>query len=152
MTKNGTCFHDITPEKVVSILENSRLNRERIRIFYGDAETGRDWCEMYDTIGYVGRSCGEKKIPLLIKQSNSLGGGAILDHCIVKITIDKTVVYKHPKYHLPEFSVAEVEDENLKADGYNYSVLANGKVMLNCKTAQKAENAIKFFKGKRNIA
>lgn len=99
---NGISFDQRTPNQVCNILANYCGNRnQRVRLFYGDTTTGKDWFECYDTIGYIGRSTGTIKIPLLIATSRSLGGGAILDHCIVKITIDKQTVYKHPNYHAP---------------------------------------------------
>lgn len=107
---NGISYHENTPDAVIRVLENAMRTNKRIRIFYGDTETGRDWMEIYDTIGTIGKSCGQNKIPLLIKNSRSYGGGAILTHCIVKITIDKEVVYKHPKYYLPEMEIKEASD------------------------------------------
>lgn len=146
---NGTSYHENTPEAVINVLERAMRTKERIRIFYGDTETGRDWMEIYDTIGTIGRSCGQNKIPLLIKNSRSYGGGAILDHCIVKITIDKKVVYQNPKYYLPTMEIKEAND-TLKADGYFYSVFTDGVNTYNCKTMKQAENEVAFHKGLRN--
>lgn len=146
---NGTSYHENTPEAVINVLERAMRTKERIRIFYGDTETGRDWMEIYDTIGTIGRSCGQNKIPLLIKNSRSYGGGAILDHCIVKITIDKRVVYQNPKYYLPTMEIKEASD-TLKAYGYFYSVFADGQNTYNCKTLKQAENGVAFHQGLRN--
>ena len=148
---NGISYHENTPDVVIRVLENAMRTNKRIRIFYGDTETGRDWMEIYDTIGTIGRSCGQNKIPLLIKNSRSYGGGAILTHCIVKITIDKEIVYKHPKYYLPEMEIKEASN-SLKAEGYFYSVFADGKNIYNCKTLKQAENEVAFHKGLRNKA
>ena len=146
---NGTYYNEKTSDEVIRVLENSRKNNSRIRVFYGDTETGRDWLEIYDTIGTVGRSMGDIKIPLLIKTVRSFCGGALLDYCIVKITIDKRVVYKNPKYHLPNMEIREA-DAQLKKEGYFYSVFADGKNTYNCKTKIQAENEILFHKGLRN--
>lgn len=146
---NGISYHENTSDAVIRVLENAMRTNKRIRIFYGDTETGRDWMEIYDTIGTISRSCGQNKIPLLIKNSRSYGGGAILTHCIVKITIDKEVVYKHPKYYLPEMEIKEASD-TLKADGYFYSVFADGQNTYNCKTLKQAENEVAFHEGLRN--
>lgn len=146
---NGISYHENTPDAVIRVLENAMRTNKRIRIFYGDTETGRDWMEIYDTIGTIGRSCGKNKIPLLIKNSRSYGGGAILTDCIVKITIDKEVVYKHPKYYLPEMEIKEAND-TLKAEGYFYSIFVDGKNTYNCKTLKQAENEVAFHKGLRN--
>lgn len=105
--RNGTAYHEETPENIVQILESARASNRstRLRFCFGDVDTGRDWGEVNDIEGYIGRSTGSIKIPLLIKTVNSSGGGALLDHCIVRIERkergDKsyTEVYRHPLYH-----------------------------------------------------
>lgn len=146
---NETWYCFDTPDVVIYILDGAMKNHERIRVFYGDTETGRDWMEIYDTIGYVTRSCGNIKIPLLIKNSRSIGGTGILDDSIVKITIDKVIVYQQRNYRLPDMEIREASD-SLKAMGYNYSTFADGKNDYNCKTMKQAENHVDFLKGKRN--
>lgn len=146
---NGTFYHIDTADEIIKVLENARLYDKRVRVFYGNTQTGKDWMEIYDTIGTIGRSCGSIKIPLLIKSKRSFGGGAILDHCIVKITIDKETVYKNPKYYLPNMEIKEADDK-LKDMGLFYSVFVDGVNTYNCKTKEKAENEILFYKGLRN--
>lgn len=146
---NDTWYCLDTPDSVIQILDGAMKNHERIRVFYGDTETGRDWMEIYDTIGYVSRSCGNVKTPLLIKNSRSIGGTGILDDCIVKITIDKVIVYQQSNYRLPNMEIREASD-NLKAIGYNYSTFADGKNDFNCKTMKQAKNHVDFLKGERN--
>ena len=104
---DGTAFHAKTPQRVMSIISEALHTERRTRLSFawGDTETGRDWGETYDIAGYIGRSTGRIKIPLLIPKINSHGGGAILDDCIVKIERkfygDRkySVIYKHPKYY-----------------------------------------------------
>ena len=148
---NGTAYRKDTPEDVIKILEFAMKNKERIRLFYGDTKTGKDWLQNFNTTGTIGRSTGQTKIPLLINNSRSQGGYAVLDNCIVKITIDKRTVYQNPKYHLPAMEIKEA-GENLKIKGYFYSVFADGENIYNCKTLQQAENKIVFHKGIRNKA
>lgn len=142
---NGTSYHLETPDDVVQVLEDAKKNRTRVRIFYGDTKTGLDWMEENDVIGTIGRSCGTTKIPLLIKNSNSIGGGAILTNCIVRITIDKTNVYKHPKYHLPNIIVEENDDNE-----YKFKVITGDEVRAYCKTRNEADNLVLFIKGEKN--
>jgi hypothetical protein len=104
--KNGTAYHFDTPDEIVTILEEARQSNRsiRLRFCFGDVETGRDWGETYDTTGYIGRSTGTIKIPLLLKKITSLVGGGLLDHCIVRIEKKNNggsyrEVYLHPKYH-----------------------------------------------------
>ncbi len=98
---NGTFYNIDTPKKVINILEWSRINKERIVLDYGDSETGKSWGEVYDIIGCIGRSTGPIKIPILIHNKRSIGGGSVLDHCIVRILTakGKKVLYEHKNYH-----------------------------------------------------
>jgi hypothetical protein len=96
MILNGTTYDDQTPQAVAEALEHARIGEYRIRIHYGHTgdvdctgkpcERGRDWLEESGTEGYVGRSTGTNKIPLMIHNSRCLGGSALLDHCILRIT------------------------------------------------------------------
>jgi len=98
---NGTSYHLETPDEVVRVLENARTNRTRLHVSLGETKTGRDWLEEFESYGYIGRSTGSIKVPLMIHNSRSLGGGAILDHCIVRIrtTSGGRVLFQHPHYH-----------------------------------------------------
>ncbi len=116
ITDNGTAFHIDTPEQVVRILENALHTPQRLKLYLGDSDTGADWGEEHDTTGTIGRSTGNVKIPILLNNTRSIGGGAILDNCIVKIRDMRTkqILYVHPNYRplhisieasdLPEYS------------------------------------------------
>lgn len=130
-----TTFNQYTPEAVRTVLDWARINNKRIRIYYGNRETGRDWCEVHDTIGYIGRSCGKMKIPLLIHNSRSTGGTAILDDCIVQITHEHRVLYRHPNYHMP-----------LKVDGNNI-VNEDGECFYHNDDHSKVLREYKWFTG-----
>ena len=130
-------FNTNTPIKVMETLVDANKHYRRIRVFYGDVNTGKDWCETFDTIGYIGKSTGQIKIPLLVKNSNSCGGGAVLDGCIVKITIDKHIVYRHPTYHL-----------DVKVDGCD--VYVNGELHSTFTKPEKAVRFKEFLQGTRN--
>ena len=142
---NGTSYHENTDDKVISILENSRINRKRIRVFYGDETTGRDWNEENDTIGTIGRSTGNVKIPLLIKKATSIGGGGILDNCIVKITQDKNVLFQHRSYHRDTMKITFTLNEE-----YKYHVFFNEVEHAAFKTEEKMNRYIDFITGKSN--
>lgn len=86
---DGTFYDKRTNKKVVEVLERVRKSGVRITIDLGDVKTGKSWNETYDVSGRVGRSTGKIKIPLLIHNSRSIGGGAILDHCIIGIKESK---------------------------------------------------------------
>ena len=143
---NGYEFDKNTPEDVVDILLRYMYDTSvRIRLFYGDTKTGKDWCEEYDTMGYVGGSTGKVKIPLLINNRKSSGGHAILTGSIVSITIDKFEVYRHPKYHIGKVEVKATELPNLP-----YGVWISGKNYANFKTLVQAQKWAEFIKGNTN--
>jgi hypothetical protein len=139
----GMYFTKGTDEKVMDILCNFCNTDTRIRIFYGDKKTGKDWCEIYDTIGYIGRSCGTQKIPLLINNKRSLGGGGILTDCILKITVDKQVLYKHPKYHL-NLCIKKV------GEYFQIARKFTKEVLYNCKDENSAIRNYNYLLGIRN--
>ena len=103
---NGFWFDEITDLKVMKVI--SGLSREtRIRVWYGDNKTGKSWNEENDICGYIGRTTGSKKIPILINNKRSWGGSGILCHAIVKIvrTDNKAVLYEHPNFSQSFFTV-----------------------------------------------
>ncbi len=115
---NNVSFSETTPNEVCNILANAIKDsrKQRLKIYYGDVNTGKDWNEEFDTIGYIGLSTGTVKIPLLILRKNSFGGGAILDNCIVKIKDIKTgsTLYQHEKYISPKVEIKDSVDSNYK--------------------------------------
>lgn len=101
---NGTYYHAETSDEMVALLEQIRRYGTRVRFHWGNAQTGEDWGDIYDVAGTIGRSTGEVKIPLLIHNRRSLGGGGILTNCIVKIVTTRGghVMYQHPNYHVKD--------------------------------------------------
>lgn len=128
------------------LLENLHVNHTRVRIWYGETETGKAWLDEHDVKGTIGRSTGEKKTPLLIPKYNSSGGGAILYGCIVRIDniAEKRTIYQHKDFYLPKF---EIIPSDLK--DYSHAVLANRVLIARFKTQQKAERYVQFMKGER---
>lgn len=105
-TVNGTEYSAETPDEVVNIIEKCRnSNRSyRLKFDFGDTRTGQSWGEVYDVAGYIGRSTGTRKIPLLINNRRSHGGGGLMDNRIVKISMAKggQVLWVHPNYQPPK--------------------------------------------------
>ena len=106
----GTWFVPGTPKAVENILEASRRSKQRLRITYGDGETGRIWSDRA-MIGRISRSTGVMQIPLLISSRRSTGGQALLTDCIVRIQESPVgaELYRHPKLH--EASVEAKQEE-----------------------------------------
>jgi hypothetical protein len=123
---HGTYYHKEPPAAVIGVLEQVRKGGVRIRLSYGDTETGRDWLDEFSVEGTISRSIGPVKVPILLARRTSFGGPALLDHCIVNIRRTGKggrVLYKHPKYHMPTFAV-----QPSTLPGFEAEVLADGKV------------------------
>jgi hypothetical protein len=144
---SGTCFHEETPGEVRYILERARDEGHRLRLFYGDTETGRDWLEELDIMGTIGRSTGTIKIPILIRNRRSTGGPAILDHCIVKITRQHRVLYQHPKYNHGELAV---QKDKRAGRMYPWDVTRDNIVVASFDSEGKARRFKSFIQGNRN--
>lgn len=103
---NGVEYSAKTPDEVVQIIEKCRLSNKayRLKFDWGNTETGQSWGEVYDVAGYVGKSTGNKPVPLLINKITSIGGPALMDDCIVRIQLAKggRILWQHPNYQPPK--------------------------------------------------
>ena len=138
-------------EKLMDILNNSRKYGSRIRVWYGDRETGKSWLEEYGVTGRVGRSCGSIKIPLLINNKRSWGGEALLVGSIIRIDDieERKTLWKVPNFHVrEEMIIVPVNDEK-----YPYAVMQKDDGIVsnvaNFTTIERAERWIAFQEGRR---
>lgn len=99
---DGVFYFKDTRREVIRILEMSRRTKTRIVILYGNSENGTAWGDVEE--GTVSNSIGPVKIPILVYNSRSMGGPAILDDCIVKIFTSKgkRILYQHPLFSIPD--------------------------------------------------
>ena len=142
---NGTYYHENTPTAVISVLERARQNGTRIRLSYGDTESGRDWLEEWDVEGRISRSMGPVKVPILLARSTSIGGPALLEHCILKIRQTGKggrILYRYPQHYLPLFTVRPSS-----VPGYQAEVLADGQVHARFRTTAQANRWITTMTG-----
>lgn len=150
---NGTAYHIQTPDNLVNLLERIRLSGRRVRLFYGDVKTGRDWLEEYDTMGVISRSTGEIAVPILIRNKRSLGGSPILDHCIVKVTVDGNPVYVHPNYHQHQLFI-DSTPVTINGKVYQATVCIQDrgipKPHARFETVEKAVRWLDFITGRKN--
>ena len=96
-------------ERVEAILTPCVGTRKRVRFFYGSVVDGRDWADENDVSGYIGRSIGREPCLLLLGNSRSIGGMAILTHCILRLIIDSREVYRHPLYQPIQWECKDVD-------------------------------------------
>lgn len=168
VTDSGTWYDEKTPIKVIEALEEARVTKDRIRLFYGDHDTGVVWLEEHDVIGTVGRSSGYAKIPILIHSSRSLGGGAIMDNRILRIDTKRkgkiVRLYEAYNIRLPNLMLM---DRSECDEGWSVSDAMGGTVIArfydDTKTdpgtrivhvipytgEKKARNYIAFMRGER---
>jgi len=143
-------FDENTCDRVKTVLAECYNKQYRVRIWYGDIDTGVSWLEEYDVTGTIGRSSGQAKIPLLIKNSRSNGGGGILCHCIIRIDVisSRRTIYKHPLFNVPTLGVYPNLDEDTKTK-YPFIVLKYGTIQARFKSRTSAYNYIDFMTGDR---
>lgn len=153
---NGTFYDSRTPYEVIEVLESSRKSGARVRLFHGDTETGKDWLEEHYVTGRISRSMGPHKVPILLNNRRSIAGGAILDHCIVRILVNGVEKYRHPKYQEPEFAIIPTPDsasitvaEHRVYRNLPWTVTVNGLGHAAFKTKDAADRWVDFMKGKR---
>jgi len=138
-------FSEGTPKEVMDILINCRTFKTRLKFTYGDNETGRNWNEENDTTGYVGLSTGFNRVPLLIANSRSDGGGTILTDRIIRIQESNggRVLYQASNFQAGTYEIVE---SDLKDMGYTHNMLINGELYSRHKTLVSAERLVKKLK------
>lgn len=141
---SGTFYHDTVPRAVITALEKARASGARVRLFIGDNDTGECWGDEHDVTGRISRSMGPIKVPILLRNSNSSGGSAILCDCIVRLMVDGRDVYRHPDYRLPEYTISPS-----KLNEYKCEVADKKGTVARFKTEQSAINWIAFMRGER---
>lgn len=143
---NGTSFDERTPDEVIRVLESARQNRTRLHISLGDTASGRDWLEEFETHGYVGRSMGPVKVPLLVANTRSLGGGSILAHCIVRIRTSAggRILWQHPRYHHGTLEIRQKTEPVTLPDGRTLTVdiLRDGELHASFESVAQARRYI----------
>lgn len=158
----ATWFEPGTPQKVKQILSaaNTSFNQHGpsgtiLRLFLGDQQTGRDWCEENDVVGYVGRTNGTMKVPILLEplilSKTSLSaahcGGPISTNSILRIidVVTGAELYRAVNYELPSLEIThKPADIHLP-----FKVIREGKEHAGCSTYEEAFRYAAFAMGTR---
>mgnify|MGYP003441843095 CR=1 FL=1 len=127
-------------QQVMLVLEGAYMAKSRIRVWYGDKLSGTAWAEENDVLGYVGRSTGQVKIPLLVHNSRSIGGDGILQDCIVRI--DSVTNRGQPLYQHQTFSTGFWQV-------LGFDLFHNGEIWARFKTTSAAVRYMEFMQGMR---
>lgn len=142
-------FDEYTEPKVMAAITTAYIYDKHVRLWYGDQETGRAWAEENDVLGIIGRSTGERKVPLLITaDGDGLGGGAILTNRILRIDIGNTydnawrTTYQHPKFHVGKYTL-----EPSDLPGYVAAVLLDNEIHARFTNVPSACGYIAFMTG-----
>ena len=139
-----TWFDPGTLEPVKERLEHARLHDQKLRLFFGNRETGQCWLEENDVLGFIGRSMGPMRIPILLANRNSSGGGGILTACILRIIDAKAAkeLWRQENYHLPELRV-----QNGGHAEYPYAVAEQNEPIARFKTPRERARWLAFMQG-----
>lgn len=150
---NEALYASNTPPRLVKLLERLRRSGRRVRIFYGDRETGLDVLKDKNTIGIISTTSSSEGRLILKYRKNSLKGIELQEDQIVKITLDGNPVFVHPNYHQPMFNVYDsYAQESSKHSSFVVETLYNGVIETRTtkNTRKEAENYVDFLKGIRN--
>jgi hypothetical protein len=154
---NNTWYNVKTPDAVIHHLEFARRLNYYVWFRLGDPATGKDWMDCCDVCGFVGRSTGSIKIPILLRSRRSLGGGGILTDSIVSLVVHRPRSrdlipfnrrWQAPTYKTPELFVDYSdtgEDERFWVVKDRPTKTIHGRF----KSPAKAKRYIDFITGRR---
>lgn len=166
VSPEGTFFHIDTPDAVITALETVREVGERVRIFIGYtapyvartaqedrlARIGEAWPEENDVSGYIGRTTGPVKSPILIHNRRSTGGGIISTDCILAIrqaaggyVPPGAWLYRDAAFSTGKWELGEYRNMVI----HHQAVLHNGQEHARFDTVTKAKRYIDFMQGNR---
>lgn len=167
---NGTFYSAEALDGAILALEYARVNRIRIRIFYAyktaeEKENGvRDskfdvlevWEDENDCIGWLGRSNGNIKIPILLSSSSSPYGLSILESRVVLVkTTGGKVLFTADGLKFPEWKVNADSDKKTCELLYKTSLMEDFETYATCrdedfqKAVRRMERLSEYMRGVR---
>ena len=167
---NGTFYSAEALDGAILALEYARVNRMRIRIFYayktaaekenGGKDSEFDVLEVWNDenccIGWLGRSVGDVKIPILLSSSSSPYGVPIVESSVVLVkTTGGRVLFSADGLKFPEWKVDAGSDKKTCELLYKASLMRDFKVYATCrdedfqKAARRMERLSEYMRGVR---
>ena len=139
-----------TPNAVQSVISHAYASQALIRVYYGDAVTGRDCLEEHDTIGRIRSSCSRYNKPMLFRDEHSIFGSCILTALVVKIVCVSTgrVLYQHPQYHIDSLYARPSLSHAPCYEVLNAS--SNNELLMRFNHAAESMQWLKFMYGMSN--
>jgi hypothetical protein len=149
-SQSGFYFPDTCSAEQKNAIAYAHSARLRVRIFQGDTATGEAWADEWGVTGTIGRSTGPCKIPLLICNARSIGGGGLLSDCIVAMFNTRTghAVYKHPSFNPGVWNVIPATGD-LRDAGYCEIATHNGIEHASFKKPGQGARYCAFMRGER---
>lgn len=110
---NGTC--DDVRNVLGEVYQKRSLKSTRLRIWYGNTETGRAWNDTFNVAGYIGRSASRHPQPVVQQFKSAMQGEVLSTDKIIRIDIVETgeTVYRHKHFHVPAFTALANVKESL---------------------------------------
>ncbi len=153
-----TWYPPQTPPSVQAILDNAIQSQNVgggviLRLFFGNPSTGLDQCEEEGTVGFVGRSGGLMRVPLLFEPLRAFGetrpakfGAALATQNVLRIirVNDGLELYRCKNYHLPKITVVA---SDVKA--YAAAVELDGELKARFMTEEQTLSFVALIQGHR---
>ena len=130
-----TYFFPNTPVAVQNTLEQARYSGARLKLYFGNQETGKDEMREWQVEGCISRSRGKVQVPILLSNKRSMFGGQISSDKIVRIKQNGVDIYRHPRYHQPS---VELRESSFMA-GYVAEIWIDGSVYSRHETLRGAK-------------
>lgn len=130
-----------TNSLVAENIYKAYVNRDKVRVYYGDPKTGEDRLELHGVEGVVGVS--DDKRPVFVLETD-IGIVPIKTEDIVKLDSNGVTVYEHPFYHVPTIELIPLVDGTM-------TLSSNGKRIISEVSVERARYVFKFINGEINI-
>lgn len=135
-----------TPRDARIALDTARASKRKVRLHYGDPNTGLDKLATQDIVGFVGYAGWQLPHPILLSERNCHLGSRICELEVVRVVdVDGMFAsYEHPRYTLPAFTTVSANNSEAPDE---VMLIADGSPVMNCTNQGQATRWIKFFKG-----